>query len=143
MAILETGVRTVTRRMPKVISPRVHGFIDYAVAGGFFLGALLFWKNHKRAAVASLCCGAAELGTLLMTDFPAGITDTISFQTHGKIEAGLAATTGMLPTILMFRSDPQAWFFRSQAIGMTGVAGMTDWSRQTSLEGDRPRRRAA
>jgi hypothetical protein len=140
MAILETGVRTLTRQMPKVISPRVHGFIDYGVAAGFFLGAILFWKRHKRAAIASLCCGAAELTTTLVTDFPAGVTDAISFETHGKIEAGLAATAGMVPTMLMFGSDPEAWFFRAQALGITGVAGVTEWDRPTSLEGDRPRR---
>ena len=140
MAILNTGVQTLTKRMPKVVSPRAHGFIDYAVAGGFFLGAVLFWKNHKRSAIASLCCGAAELTTTLITDFPAGVTDTISFQTHGKIEAGLAAATGMMPSLLMFGSDPQAWFFRAQAMGITGVAGVTEWDRPTSLEGDRPRR---
>ncbi len=140
MAILDRGVKTLTNRMPKVISPRVHGFIDYGVAAGFFLGAILFWRNHKRAAIASLCCGAAELSTTLVTDFPAGVTDAISFQTHGKIEAGLAGATGIMPTLLMFGSDPQAWFFRAQAMGITGVAGATDWNRPTSLEGDRPRR---
>jgi hypothetical protein len=143
MALMNTGVKQITKRMPKVISPRVHGFIDYGVAAGFFLGAALFWGNHKRAAIASLCCGAAELSTTLMTDFPAGVTDTISFQTHGKIEAGLAAATARMPTMLMFGSDPQAWFFRAQAMGITGVAGVTDWDRPTSLEGDRARRRAA
>ena len=33
MALLETGVRELSNRMPKVISPKTHAIIDYAVAG--------------------------------------------------------------------------------------------------------------
>ena len=51
MAILNMGVKAVTNRLPKVISPTTHAIIDYATAGAFFVGAALFWKNHKRAAI--------------------------------------------------------------------------------------------
>jgi len=141
MAILDTGIRAVANRMPKVISPGTHAVIDYMTVGGFLVAAALFWRNNRRAAVASLACGLAELGTTMTTDFPGGVTPGISFQTHGKIEGGLAATCGMLPTLLMFGDDPRAYFFRGMALNITTVAALTDWDAPTGTRSRGERRR--
>jgi len=117
--------------MPKVISPGTHAVLDYVTAGGFLVGAALFWGKNRRAAIASLACGIAELGTTMTTDFPGGVTPTMSFQTHGKIEGGLAATCSVLPTLLMFGDDPRAHFFRAMALNITTVAALTDWEAPT------------
>src|SRR5207248_11760718 len=107
--------------------PRQHAIIDYATAGAFALGAVLFWKNHKRAAIASLACGAAEAGTAMMTDFPGGLWKVIPFETHGKIDVGLAAGLEAIPTLLAFGSDSRAWLFRSPALSIAAVTGMTNF----------------
>src|SRR5207302_8445469 len=75
MALMNKGVQMITERMPKVISPRTRAILDYSTAAGFFLGAALFWRSHKRAAIASLACGIAEAGTAMMTDYPGGVAD--------------------------------------------------------------------
>ena len=139
MALMNTGIKAVTDRMPKVISPKTHAIIDYATAATFFTGAALFWGNHKRAAIAALICGAAELGTVMMTDIPGGLTDTIDLNTHLKIDAGLAAGLQTLPTLLGFGGDPRAWFFRAQGMSIAAVAGLTE----TDKSRERRRRRAA
>jgi hypothetical protein len=61
MAIFDTGVRMLSNRMPKMISPKAHAIIDYVTAGSFFAMGAYLWKRNRRAAVASLICGAAEV----------------------------------------------------------------------------------
>ncbi len=138
MAILDTSVKALSNRLPKVISPKTHAIIDYATAGSFFLMAGLLWGRHKRAAIGSLVCGAVEANTAMMTDYPGGVAKIISFETHGKIDAGFAGFVGMLPTMLGFGDEAEAWFFRGQAMGLAAVTGMTDFE---YYEEDRSRRR--
>jgi hypothetical protein len=127
MPLLNTGIKAVTSRLPKVVSPKTHAIIDYATAGSFFLGAALFWKSHKRAAIASLACGLAELGTVMMTnEMPGAVADVIDLETHLKIDAGLAAGLQTLPSMLGFGGDGRAWFFRGHGMGIGAVAGLTE-----------------
>jgi len=143
MAIVNTSFRAFANKLPKVISPRQHAIIDYATAGAFALGAVLFWKNHKRAAIASLACGAAEAGTGMMTDFPGGLWKVIPFETHGKIDVGLAAGLEAIPTLLAFGDDPRAWFFRSQGLSIAAVTGMTKFNAGPRRSESRKRQKVA
>ena len=127
MALINKGVQVLTDRMPKVVSPRTHAILDYATAAGFFAGAALFWRNHKRAAIASLACGIAETAIAMTTDYPGGVTDLISFETHGRIDAGIAAGLQTLPSMMGFGKDAQAWFFRAQGMSIGAVTGLTDF----------------
>jgi hypothetical protein len=142
MALIETGIRTVANRMPKVITPKAHAIIDYAIAGSFFLMGALFWRRNKRAAVASMALGAAKTATAMMTDYPGGISPVISFETHGKIDAGMAGMIGLVPTLLVFGGESEAMFFRGQAVATAAVTAMTDFEAGSS-EKPRRRRRAA
>jgi hypothetical protein len=127
MAFMETGVRAVSNRLPKVFSPKTHAIIDYAVAGSFFLIGGLTWRSNKRAAIASLACGAAEAAVSMLTDYPGGVAGLISFETHGKIDAGLSGLVAMVPSVLGFSNQKRAIFFRAQGIGIAATAGMTDF----------------
>jgi hypothetical protein len=142
MPLLETGVKALSSRMPKIISPRTHAIIDYATAGSFFLMGALLWKNHKRAAISSFACGAAEATTAMITDFPGGVTGVISFPTHGKIDASLAGLVGTMPNLLAFSDEKEAIFFRTHAVAIAAVTGLTDFAASRS-SGHRRRRRAA
>ena len=139
MAILNTGVSALANRMPKVISPKAHAIIDYATAGTFLLMGALLWKRNRRAAIGSMVCGAMEAGTAMMTDFPGGVVKKISFETHGKIDAGFAGYVAMVPSVLGFGDEPEANFFRGQAIALAAVTGMTDFEARPQSR----RRRAA
>ena len=127
MAILDTSIKALSNRLPKVISPKTHAIIDYATIGSFALMTGLLWKNHKRAAIGSLVCGAVQAGTVMMTDFPGGVVKLISFETHGKIDAGFAGFVATLPSLLGFGDEKQAWFFRAQGMNVAAVGGMTDF----------------
>ena len=141
MAIVDTSVKALAHRLPKVISPKTHAIIDYATAGSFLVMGALLWKRHKRAAIGSVVCGAIEANTAMMTDYPGGVAKLISFETHGKIDSGFAGFVGLLPSILGFGDEKEAWFFRGQAMGLAAVTGMTDFEYYEAS--GRRRRRAA
>ena len=127
MAIVDTSVKALSNRLPKIISPKTHAIIDYATAGSFLLTGALLWKRHKRAAIGAIVCGAIEANTAMMTDYPGGVAKLISFETHGKIDAGFAGLVSMLPSILGFGDEKESWFFRGQGMGLAAVTGMTDF----------------
>lgn len=126
MALAEIGARALSNRLPKVISPRNHAIIDYATAGGFFLMTGLMWKRHKRAAIAALACGISEVTTSMITGYPGGVADAISFPTHLKIDAGLAGVVAALPSLLAFPDEWPALYFRGQGMAIAATTGMTD-----------------
>src|SRR5438552_2051883 len=127
MPIMDSATRALTNRMPKVISPRTHAIIDYLVAGSFIATGVALWSRHKRASLCALIVGAAETATSLITDYPGGVTDAISFPLHGKIDAGMSALVGSMPSLFDFSDDAEAAFFRGQAVAMAAVTGLTDF----------------
>ena len=136
MAMMQKGVEMVANRMPKVISPKAHAIIDYAVAGSFFIMGALFWKRSRRAGLSAVIVGSAITATSLLTDYPGGVAKQISFSNHGRIDAGLAGICYALPDMMGFSDMKESGFFRMQALAETAVVAMTDFERQ-------PRRRYA
>lgn len=129
MPMLEKGVQAVTNRLPKVISPKTHAIIDFALAGSFIVAGIVSWKQrHKKAAINSFIVAGAELGVALTTDYPGGIAHLISFPARGKIDAGLSGLIGSMPNLMGFSDEWPSWFFRSQAMSMAAVSGLTDFS---------------
>ena len=127
-------VNTVAEKLPKVIGPKTHAIIDFAVAGSFLAMGAMWLGSHKRAAIGSFICGGAALTNSLLTDYPGGVADVISFETHGKIDVGLAAATALMPRLLGFSNEGPAWFFRAQSGAETVVVGLTDFSSGTREE---------
>ncbi len=128
MPIMQKGVAALADRMPKVLSPTQHAIADYATLGGLVLMTALFWKKNKRAAVAALTCAAAEATNTLLTDFPGGIADVISFRNHGRIDMGLAAVCSAMPNFMGFEDEPESKFFRMMGLNITTVGALTDFS---------------
>ncbi|HEY6274456.1 MAG TPA: hypothetical protein VIX19_20920 [Terriglobales bacterium] len=128
MPLLDRSARWVANRLPKTIGPKVHAKMDYAVAASCFGMAAFFWRRNKRAAVSCLFCGAAETMAALLTDYPGGITTSLSFETHGTIDVGLAALVASVPGVMHFANEPEARFFRMQSLALAVMAGLTDFS---------------
>ena len=127
MALMQKGVALAAGRMPKMISPRVHSALDYAVAGSFLLMGALFWKRNRRAAIGSLLCGGATAAVSLLTDYPGGVRRVISYPMHGQIDTGLIAMTAAMPKLVNIENDPSAKFFARQALAKTAITAMTDF----------------
>lgn len=122
---LLNAANMVAKRLPKVISPRAHAIADYLVAGSFFVFGAMVWGRNKRAAIAAFGSGALATANSMMTDYPGGMWKVFDFDTHCKNDMALAGLTAMKPTLLFFRDEPEAWFFRGQAMLETAIVGMT------------------
>ena len=128
MPILQQVTGWATNKMPKVINPTVHAIIDYGMAASFFAMAALFWKRNKRAAISCLVCGGAETVTSLLTDYPGGVTDAISFETHGRIDFGMSGLISSMPSMMRFSVESESRFFLMQGVAMAVVTGLTDFT---------------
>ena len=140
MALMQKGVALAANRMPKMISPRVHSALDYAVAGSFLLAGALLWKRNRKAAVGSLLCGGATAAVSLLTDYSGERRRPISYPMHGQIDTGLIAMTAAMPRLMNIEGEPQAKFFSRQALAKTAITAMTNFERSprrnASLEPD-------
>ena len=144
MSMLNTVARLVTRPLPRSVSPHGHSIVNYIVAGSFMAGAGLFWRNNKRAAVASLVCGLADLAVTVLTDSPGGVHRVISLSRRREIDLGLAAMFSTMPQFLAFNQEKEKGFFLLQGAVMTGLAELTQFpEREQPAEHDPAGARAA
>jgi hypothetical protein len=127
MPLLQKGIALAVGRMPKIINPTVHAVLDYAVAGSFLLMGALYWRRNRRAAFAAVVCGGAKAVNNLITDYPGGVRKVLSYQNHGKVDAGLAGLTAAMPRLMSFDEDPEAKFFGTQALAETAITGLTNF----------------
>jgi hypothetical protein len=131
MPILNTVAKVAIKPVPPVLSPKAHSIADYMIVGSFFACAGWFWPRSKRAALAALICGAAELAVNLLTDYPGGIRKLISFRGHRDIDLGLAAMTATMPEFLAFKDDSERKFFLAQGALITGISELTQFPEKT------------
>jgi hypothetical protein len=143
MALAEMASKQLTKHLPKVLDAETHAIADYGMVAVFFGLAGWFWARNKRASIGAMMCGGAMLTTSLLTDYPGGVTDKISFQTHGRIDAGLAPLTAALPNFLKFGDEPEAKFFQLASIAEAAVTGMTDFGEGGEGEFRMPERQTA
>jgi hypothetical protein len=127
MALVQKGVAMAAKCLPKVITPRVHSAIDYAVAGSFLLAGAIFWKRNRRAAVGSILCGGTTAAVSLLTDYSGRGRKPISYSMHGQIDTGLVAMTAAIPRLANIENAPEARFFAGQAIAKTAITAMTSF----------------
>jgi hypothetical protein len=125
MPILTSAARLVAKPFPKAISPRTHAIIDYMSVGAFFMTAAWFWRRSKRAAIAALIGGGAELAVSLLTNYPGGVKKVINFRTHRDIDLGLGAMTAALPEFLAFKDDDEKKFFLAQGVMISVISELT------------------
>ena len=119
----------------KVISPKIHGFIDYGHAA-FFLGfGLLCRRRNKAASNAALATGAFVLVQSLLTDYPLGVKPVISFETHGKMDGAFAASSWLVPKLFGFSDTPDAKIFQANSAVESAVVRMTNWSNEAAQQG--------
>ena len=124
-----------------MVTPKAHALIDYASVGLFLGSTAWFWRRDRRAAMASLVCGGAELAIVLLTDYPGGVKKVISFRTHRELDYGLAALVAAMPESLAFDDDDGKKFFRMQGALITLLGELTQTSPTRSAR--RVRTRAA
>jgi hypothetical protein len=85
MLMLNSAVKIAAKPFPRAISPKAHAIVDYITIGSFFTSALWFWGRSKRAAVAALISGGAELAVNLLTNYSGGVKKVITFAKHREL----------------------------------------------------------
>jgi hypothetical protein len=125
MPILNAISQIAAKPFPRAISPKTHAIIDYITVGSFFTTAALFWRRNKRAAIAALIAGGAELTVNVLSNYPGGLKKVINFPAHREIDFGLAAMTATLPELFAFQDDGERKFFLAQGAVMSAIAQLT------------------
>lgn len=96
---------TKTNHRTKLISPRLHGVIDYLM-GGFWLFSpwLLGFSNSGPATLVPATAGVLVILYSLLTDYELGLFDTISMQSHLVIDRAVALFMILSPWLFGFAS---------------------------------------
>ena len=113
--------------LPKPISARTHGLIDYVHAGTNFLAGALLLRSDRRAATGAFVLGAGVLANVLLTDFPGGVFRLYSFETHGALDYGVASASAAMPRLMGVETREAKSFFRMQGVGETALARLTNY----------------
>jgi hypothetical protein len=110
----------------KVLSPFVHGIIDYAVGILLLLAPVLFGFD---GAPEALCyaLGVGHIGYSLLTRYPLSIVKLIPFPIHGMIESAAGVFLLASPWLFGFADDQIAArnFFVGSAIAVGLVVVLT------------------
>lgn len=128
MPLATLALHQMETRLPKVISPKTHGIIDYCHAAFFASVAAICWKSNRRAAIAAAGTSAFVLVQSLLTDYKYGAERVIPFSVHGQMDGGFAAASLAIPRIFGFSGTAAAKVFQVNAFVEASVVGLTDWN---------------
>ncbi|HEX3138775.1 MAG TPA: hypothetical protein VHQ87_01900 [Rhizobacter sp.] len=126
----------------KPLTPRAHGYIDYAAVLALAVApALLDFSTTPSAICYALA--TVHLAMTLLTAFPLGVTDLIPFRVHGAIEAVVALVILALPWVADFSTEePARNFFVISAIALGVTWALTDYKAAYSPHSRGPRSRS-
>ncbi len=94
----------------KIISSKVHGYLDYAVVL-IFAAAPSLLHFSQVPTVISYSLAVIHLVLTLLTDFSFGALKVIPLKLHGMIELVVGPCLIALPFVLKFGTEPAADFF--------------------------------
>jgi hypothetical protein len=107
----------------KIISAKIHGYLDYLVILIFLCAPALLHLSLLPAVISYSLAGIHLLLTLL-TDFPLGALKLVPLKWHGIIELVVGPVLAALPFILGFGSEPAAQYFYV----VNGIVILLVWS---------------
>jgi hypothetical protein len=126
--ISEATIPDAFRAAPKIISPRIHAWLDVMVAGYYLtLGTVFAFQKKKGAATAAFVNGGIVAGISMLTDYDGTGEKPISFKMHGTLDAVQATTAALAPALHGFGGKSRAAFFYGQATNELAVIALTDW----------------
>jgi hypothetical protein len=130
--INEATIPDAFENVPKLVSPRVHAWLDFAVTTYFLgIGTWFAIRRNKGAATAAFVNAGMVAGVSLFTDYQGTGEKPISFKLHGTLDAVQAATAALGPVLHGFAGEREAMFFYGQAANEVAVIATTDWDRGT------------
>lgn len=111
----------------KILSPKVHGILDYVVVVAFALAPTLFHFSQL-PAVISYALAVIHLLLTLTTAFPLGVVKWIPFTIHGSLELIVSVALVVLPWVAGFAGEAAArLYFVSSGVVIFVVWLLTDY----------------
>ena len=131
MALGTLALHQLEAKLPKVISPKTHGIIDYCHAAFFFtVGVVCAGSKNKAAARAAFATSGFILVQSLLTDYRFGAKPVFSFETHGKMDTVFASSSWLVPLLFGFKDTAAAKIFEGNSLAEASVVAITDWNSQ-------------
>ena len=90
-----------------LLSPKVHGYIDYLADVVLLLSPTIFDLSPLPSNIL-YTLGTAHLVMNLVTSYPLGVVRWMRFSTHGAIEVWLSLALVLLPWVAGFTGDVTA-----------------------------------
>lgn len=115
----------------KMLSPRIHGYLDYLTVFIFLLAPLLLGLEGLPAIISYILASIHLLMTFL-SDFSLGFAKLIPFKKHGWVETIVGPIILLLPFILGFY-DTARIFYITMGVIIIIVSLVTDY-KQASLK---------
>ena len=94
----------------KIISPRLHGVLDYATILFLGLSPFLFQMNHA-ARIFTFALGIVHLSLTLLTDFDMGIFKVIPLKIHGAIEVTVSVVLVIIAFLFRNWEDQTSFYY--------------------------------
>lgn len=111
----------------KILTPKIHGYLDYGVVILFLTAPTLFGLTGIPAIVA-YTLAVVHLLVTVVTIFPLGIVQLLPLPLHGAIELVVSFTLIALPWILGFALDLAARnFYIAAGVLIFAVWLVTDY----------------
>ena len=111
----------------KILSPKIHGILDFVVVLMFFLVPSLFHFSNMPSNL-SYIMGACYLALVLITRYPYGVLKVVPFPIHGGIEFVLSFAFILFPWLLRFNLDfPARNFYVGSGVVLFVVWLITDY----------------
>jgi hypothetical protein len=111
----------------KVLSPSVHGVVDYAVVAGFATAPSILAFSRVPTTIAWVLA-SVHLVLTLATAFPLGVVKLIPFPVHGVLETAVALGLLALPWIGGFAAEePARNFYIGAGVAVLVVVALTNY----------------
>ncbi|GKS68907.1 hypothetical protein W03_09110 [Nitrosomonas sp. PY1] len=117
----------------KVISPRIHGYLDFLTVFIFLLAPTLLGLDQLPAILA-YGLAVIHLIVTLVSDFPFGVVKLIPFSVHGWIERMVGPLLIAIPFALDFSDEAVARnFYIAIGIIIVVIGMLTDYQAEARV----------
>jgi hypothetical protein len=114
----------------KVLSPKLHGYLDYLVVLIFAMAPCALGFSTVPMVISYSLAGI-HLALTLLTNFPLGVIKVIPLKIHGLIELIVGPCLVALPFVLKLTGEPAAeYFYIVTGIVIFLVWLLTDYGRK-------------
>jgi hypothetical protein len=109
----------------RILSPEIHGVLDYPMAGALMAAPNLFGFNRRRGPSVTIprILGGMALGQSAMTDYRPGLVRTLPMRAHLAMDAVMGSFLALSPFLFGFFKRPRKEWLPHTIVGASMVLG--------------------